>query len=425
MYSKTDSARSQSGAPVAARPQVADQVHPTPRKPSDRPWVNRVPTDFLDARKNPVGHRFGWTLLVLEGYCRSRCYCWVGNAELAAAVGCALRTLEDQLKGMEAAGIICRVHSDPSSRERIGIILLKRANPDLPISGPGADEIAEVTRLMRATIADYRDRRRGQGRLALQEPLEQATIPQKTVDDVHGKPWSEDGACPRKTVDELGEMVKKDDDKTAAAPESSSSFEPSWEEPGESESPQADSEPVAPVEPKPEPLPAEAADLVVKALVVKAESKLGAGELTGTIIAAALAEKHEATAIEQAIEETARAKKEGRIRSSVRGFFKAILRNFRNEGVPPPLVAPMDRTIAEAKTIAAAGGDPARAWAEHLVGVLDGRGWVLRLSDEGDVTPKRKYGAAPDLKSPEIAPILEALKTLKPFVVETLKAKGS
>jgi hypothetical protein len=64
--------------------------------------VIRTPLDSLDARTmtlrdpdgrtHPLSVRQRLMLLILDGHCRNRCYCWVGNAELAAAYGCEERT---------------------------------------------------------------------------------------------------------------------------------------------------------------------------------------------------------------------------------------------------------------------------------------------------------------------------------------------
>ena len=112
-------------------------------------WVNRIPGETTDARRNPgLGHRFGWMLLILEGYCRSRCYCWTSNAELFAAFGCSESTGQEILKAMEDAQIIHRVPAERGRHGRVGIILRRRLNPDLPTAG--AEEIPDVIRLMRA-----------------------------------------------------------------------------------------------------------------------------------------------------------------------------------------------------------------------------------------------------------------------------------
>lgn len=107
-------------------------------RPPGRPgasWVNRVPIDFLDARNNGgLGHRVGWMLLVLEGYCRARPFCWVGNAELAHAYGCDTGSLKRLLRQMEADGLIHRIPTAEGRPGRLGIVLLVRANPDLPVA---------------------------------------------------------------------------------------------------------------------------------------------------------------------------------------------------------------------------------------------------------------------------------------------------
>ena len=139
----------------------------TTTDPSD--WVIRTPTSFLDARANPLGHRLGWMLLILEGHCRARCYCWVGNAALARAYGCAQSALLVILKELEAKGVIQRVAAPRGRPGRLGIILLRRANPDLPTASP--EEISDVVRLMTEARAESRDRARGQTRLPFPAPV--------------------------------------------------------------------------------------------------------------------------------------------------------------------------------------------------------------------------------------------------------------
>jgi len=161
----------QSEAAVAVRNGPSD---PPPRKgPGAGPWVNRVPVDFLDARKNGgIGHRFGWMLLVLEGYCRARSYCWVGNAELADAFGCKRSALKALLTEMVDKELIHRQMTveGRGRPDRVGIVLLKRANPDLPVAGP--DNLGDVIALMMGTIEDHRNRRHGQQTLPLSGPME-------------------------------------------------------------------------------------------------------------------------------------------------------------------------------------------------------------------------------------------------------------
>jgi hypothetical protein len=124
-----------------------DQLAPAANGPARKPWVVRVPVDALDHRKNGgLGHRFGWMLLVLEAYCRDRCFCWAGNAELAAAYGVSPNVLQAILKDMEDAGILRRVPTSCGRPGRLGIVLFRRANPDLPVAAPEglADVVARM-----------------------------------------------------------------------------------------------------------------------------------------------------------------------------------------------------------------------------------------------------------------------------------------
>ena len=87
---------------VRPRPEAAEPPADPRPLPPRAPWVIRTPLDSLDARTmtlrdpdgrtHPLSVRQRLMLLILDGHCRNRCYCWVGNAELAAAYGCEERT---------------------------------------------------------------------------------------------------------------------------------------------------------------------------------------------------------------------------------------------------------------------------------------------------------------------------------------------
>lgn len=133
-------------------------------------WVVRIPwrpASVLDARTThrkpdgrPITGRERLLLLILEGSCRSRCYCWTSNQELADAYGCGPRALQLILREMEDDKLIHRVIEGRGSREvggmqvRVGIILLRRVDPDLPVADPAA--IDDVVALMRAAISFHR-----------------------------------------------------------------------------------------------------------------------------------------------------------------------------------------------------------------------------------------------------------------------------
>ena len=155
------------------RAEQAAQAPQKARQGARQPWVVRIPETSIDARANPVGHRVGWMLVILEKFCRDRCYTWVGNAVLAAAYGCSENALLVLLKEMESgdAPFIVRVPTErgrPGRPGRVGIILLRRLNPDLPIAEPA--DVRDVIRLMQATKRKHQDRARGQLPLALTGP---------------------------------------------------------------------------------------------------------------------------------------------------------------------------------------------------------------------------------------------------------------
>jgi hypothetical protein len=90
-------------------------------------------------------------LLILEGYCWAKAWCWVSNARLADAFGCDQGALRRLLRQMEAAGLIHRVPTEHGRPGRLGIVLLKRSDPDLPVADRAG--LAEVVALMRRALA--------------------------------------------------------------------------------------------------------------------------------------------------------------------------------------------------------------------------------------------------------------------------------
>jgi hypothetical protein len=145
----------QADARCKSRPPAATE------KRGGAPWVVRVPAGFFDARISRLGHRKGWMILVLEAYCRSRCYCWAGNAELADTFGCSVSAIQGLLAELERDGRIRRVLSTSGRAGRTGIILLERGDPDLPVAT--AAEVPDVARDMAAAIAHARSGTRFSG----------------------------------------------------------------------------------------------------------------------------------------------------------------------------------------------------------------------------------------------------------------------
>jgi hypothetical protein len=101
-----------------------------PHKPG---WTVRLPA-ALDITAIPPNYLK--MLLVLERACRDRSYCWNTNASLAALYGAensgGFRRL---LADMRRDGYIAMVPVNPdrSGDGRVGIFLLKRLDPDLPV----------------------------------------------------------------------------------------------------------------------------------------------------------------------------------------------------------------------------------------------------------------------------------------------------
>ena len=138
--------------------------HPTQKTPGETrespPWVIRTPPPSLDARHTfrrkrldpatgafvvtdePISGREKLMLLHLESYCRDKSYCWVSNPELADAYGRKQSALHAILKEMEDDGLIWRERSEAGRGKtaRVGIILLKRFDPGLPVADHGSLE---------------------------------------------------------------------------------------------------------------------------------------------------------------------------------------------------------------------------------------------------------------------------------------------
>ena len=170
-----------------------------PRGP--RPGCALDSDSTADAGRNrgaPAPHKAGWTvritaaldlaaippnylkmLLVLERACRDRSYCWNSNASLAALYGAEnsggfRRILAD----MRRDGYIAMVPVNPDKPGdgRVGIFLLKRLDPDLPVEDRPPPREA-VARLWAA-----RERKgepaRCPARVAPPAPIEATPLPQ-------------------------------------------------------------------------------------------------------------------------------------------------------------------------------------------------------------------------------------------------------
>ena len=136
--------RTKWAAPTRARP-------PSPRAEKE-PWVIRSRADFFDARVNPIKNHHLRMSLIIEAMCGVDCFCFHGNQEVAARYGCNRRHLQTIFKEMEGAKLIFRVEGvDDDDPDRVGIILLKRSDPDLPV--------ADTEEALARAIVALKDRR--------------------------------------------------------------------------------------------------------------------------------------------------------------------------------------------------------------------------------------------------------------------------
>jgi hypothetical protein len=95
-------------------------------------WVIRAHSRFLDARVNPVRRRLWDMIMLLESYCRDRCFCRASNDALAEKFGRELRNAQLILRSLESAGPIRRVMA---GSRRLGMVLLGgRSDPGRPVA---------------------------------------------------------------------------------------------------------------------------------------------------------------------------------------------------------------------------------------------------------------------------------------------------
>jgi hypothetical protein len=134
---------------------LADCPNPPSVSPPRNVWKVRTPTGAPAARLSmttPGGRSLSsaaWALLIaLEGWCRTKPYCWVGDEALAAEHGSTTRNVRRHLHLLEECGVILRVGPVGRKLVRFGIILLKRIDLDLPVAT--AEDIPEIAEFLRA-----------------------------------------------------------------------------------------------------------------------------------------------------------------------------------------------------------------------------------------------------------------------------------
>jgi hypothetical protein len=142
--------------------------------PHQAGWTVRLPAalDLADIPPNYLK-----MLLVLERACRDRSYCWNSNASLAALYGAAnsggFRRL---LADMRRDGFLAMIPVNPDrpGDGRVGIFLLRRLDPDLPVEDRPPSREA-VARLWAARERKGEPVRRP-GRVAPPAPIEAAPL---------------------------------------------------------------------------------------------------------------------------------------------------------------------------------------------------------------------------------------------------------
>jgi hypothetical protein len=87
-------------------------------------------------------------LQIIEGFCRERCYCWPGNEALAEQYGCSVVTAASIVRDLERAGAVRRI-GDRRGGRRKAIVLMVRADPDLPVGDPDNPDATDIDRANR------------------------------------------------------------------------------------------------------------------------------------------------------------------------------------------------------------------------------------------------------------------------------------
>lgn len=150
-----------------------------PRK-SAKPWRVMVPREFFNSKDVPLSDRAKVVFLALDWYARKRAFCYPSNAELQAATGKSVRTLQEILDELDAAGVTVRVLGDGPKPARVGFLMLRRVDPDSP-----AATTDEGIRQAEADLRAAASGRRGSGpRPAREKPsVEHADVRTLSVRD--------------------------------------------------------------------------------------------------------------------------------------------------------------------------------------------------------------------------------------------------
>jgi hypothetical protein len=123
--------------------------------------VIRTPQPFLSFANNPYSPRVRLMLLILDGHCRDKPYLWFSNAALAEEFGCSLSNLKEILREMEGLGLIHRVIDGQGKTSRVGIVLRRRVDPDLPAAETEAELAEAIARLTARRTPGRADPARG------------------------------------------------------------------------------------------------------------------------------------------------------------------------------------------------------------------------------------------------------------------------
>ena len=117
-------------------------------------WIVRSSTEgFLDARITNLSDRAFRVFMVLDGSARTDPFCYPGNEWVSTKTGKKDSTLLEIYTELEKGGWIRRVFTNDARKERVGFILLRRVDPNMPSVEDTRDAIEQATQSMLAAIA--------------------------------------------------------------------------------------------------------------------------------------------------------------------------------------------------------------------------------------------------------------------------------
>jgi len=113
-------------------------------------WLVRCSPGFLSYQDTPLSDEAKVLFLILDSFARTEPYCFPGNARLTMMAGKKTRAVQLVLTQLEQAGWIRRVFFDGKKIDRMGVILLRRADPSMPAAASDEEITAATSELRRS-----------------------------------------------------------------------------------------------------------------------------------------------------------------------------------------------------------------------------------------------------------------------------------